>query len=361
MGSSGKRFFQNILRRIKLIYSAIHFRLKSLFGFWTHVPLRIDDYGGFARSDYLFLKGRVLADRFITNTNQDSIWRILINNYRRFGSREIQGAAVVVEFGRNTFTCTTDVEGYFIVDDPLEAPVEAGDRIWQRAFCRVIKTPWQKVDVGKITEIMVLSPEKKRGVISDVDDTILKTDLNSLFKLKALYQTLLKHAAGRRAFHRGAAFYQALERGLNDRLATPFFYVSNSPWNLHDMLVDFMEINGLPGGPILLRDIGLPHQKRPKDYRGHKYEHIIKILETYPGIRFILIGDTGEGDPRIYLSVDRQYPDRIEAIYLRDIDSRKRRKKLEKLLEEYKPKASVCIFKSYEEAEQHAEEKGYTG
>ncbi len=359
MTSILKHFFRGLFRRIKLAYNALHFRLRSLFGLWTKAPVRIDDYGGFARADYLYLKGRVLADRLITNSNEDSIWRIFMNNYRRFGSREIQGARVEVEFGENTFECVTDVEGYFVVNAPLSFLLEDPSRLWQRAFCRVTETPWQKVDVHRITEVLVISPDIRYAVISDVDDTILKTELTSLFKLKALYLTFLKNAAGRQAFHRGADFYQALERDLNAPLPTPFFYVSKSPWNLHDVLVDFMKINKLPSGPILLRDIGMPHEKRPKGYQGHKREHVEKFFNTFPKVQFLLIGDTVEADPKIYFSMARDYPDRVLAIYLREIDRKKRKKKLKKLLKKNVDKAPVCLFKSYEEAEADAIGRGF--
>ncbi len=358
MTSFLKHFFRGLLRRIKLGYNALHFRMKSLFGLWTKVPVRIDDYGGFARADYLYLKGRVLADRLITNTNEDSIWRIFMNNYRRFGSREIQGARVEVEFGQNAFECVTDVEGYFVVDAPLPFPLDDPSRPWQRAFCSVTETPWQQVDVHRITEVLVISPDVKYAVISDIDDTILKTELTSLFKLKALYLTFLKNAAGRQAFHRGADFYQALERDLNDPLPTPFFYVSKSPWNLHDVLVDFMKLNKLPSGPILLRDIGMPHEKRPKDYQGHNQEHVKKIFKTFPKVRFLLIGDTVEADPKVYFSMLQEFPDRVMAIYLREAHPDKRKKKLKKLLKKNKDKVKVCLFNSYEKAIEDAVEEG---
>jgi phosphatidate phosphatase APP1 len=219
----------------------------------------------------------------------------------------------------------------------------------------VIRTPWQEVEVNQMTEIMVLPDQIQAGVISDIDDTILRTELKSLFKWRALYLTFLKNAAGRQSFHKGAAFYQTLKKGLDGEGKTPFFYVSKSPWNLYDVLVDFIKMNKLPVGPVLLRDIGLPHEKRSKAYLGHKHEQIQHIMNTFPNIRFVLIGDTVEADASIYLKITRQYPGRISAIYLRDINSRKKRKKLMSLLGKNSLELPICIFKSFEEAEAHAQ------
>ena len=71
----------------------------------------------------------------------------------------------------------------------------------------------------------------------------------------------------------------------------PFFYTSKSPWNLYAPLVEYLEVQQLPLGPLLLRDFGL----RPEKERKRKA--IEEILATYPKLKFILSGDSGE-DPR---------------------------------------------------------------
>ena len=55
----------------------------------------------------------------------------------------------------------------------------------------------------------------------------------------------------------------------------------------------------LPAGPLLLRDFGLRTRK------DHKARAIENILTTYPALRFILIGDSGEQDPEIYAAIRR--------------------------------------------------------
>ena len=49
-----------------------------------------------------------------------------------------------------------------------------------------------------------------------------------------------------RGFLRGlAAFYRALQAGPDSKSSNPVFYVSSSPWNIYDMLVDFLN-DGVP-------------------------------------------------------------------------------------------------------------------
>ena len=56
---------------------------------------------------------------------------------------------------------------------------------------------------------------------------------------------------------------------------------------------------------------------------GHKTKEISNILETYPNLNFILIGDSGQQDIYIYTEIALQFPSRILAIYIRDLELEK--------------------------------------
>jgi len=42
----------------------------------------------------------------------------------------------------------------------------------------------------------------------------------------------------------------------------------------------------------------------------------------YPQIRWVLLGDSGEKDQEIYLKVLQNYPKSVEAIYIRDVETK---------------------------------------
>jgi phosphatidate phosphatase APP1 len=133
----------------------------------------------------------------------------------------------------------------------------------------------------------------------------------------------LSNSQTRKPFPGVAAFYRALHRGRN-----PFFYVSKSPHNLYVPLIEFLQRQQLPAGPLLLRDYGL------RMNRDHKTTAIEDILATYPALRFLLIGDSGEQDPEIYTAVLNRFPERIRVIYIRSVDrSPARLKAIERLVE----------------------------
>jgi phosphatidate phosphatase APP1 len=103
--------------------------------------------------------------------------------------------------------------------------------------------------------------------------------------------------------------------------------------------VEYLELQGLPLWPLLLRDFGLRVKK------NHKAEAIEAILRTYPKLKFILIGDSGEQDPEIYSGIVRRHPLRIRVVYIRSVDPRPQRSlAIEKLIAEVAPTGCQLVL-----------------
>ena len=162
------------------------------------------------------------------------------------------------------------------------------------------------------------------GIISDIDDTIIKTTATSLMAMSR--NTFFHNAHSRLPFAGVSEFYKSLQLGRNGKRNNPFCYVSSSPWNLYDLLIDFLDLNEIPEGPLLLRDFGLDVNKESSGHMGHKFKEINQILEAYPHLQFVLIGDSGQEDPKIYREIVSAFPGRILAIYIRDVQLSEREK-----------------------------------
>ncbi|NUO01301.1 MAG: DUF2183 domain-containing protein [Saprospiraceae bacterium] len=355
MGQSGLGW--RLMRSVKINLRRMISRGYALLGIrFTTVPAIIA-YRGYGRADQVFLKGRILQNRSIFRSeDKDTAWQNFVKTLRRFNSHEVSGAELEVRIGDNVFEVKSDVEGYFHLEANLPKKLTA------------LKTPWASAQItlrspsytsGRLQSPsdLLLPKNAGFGIISDIDDTILKTDVTSLLKLKMLYLTFLKNASSRKAFREVGAFYQALERGPKEKSSNPFFYVSNSPWNLYDLLEDFLIINDLPKGPILLRDFGIPYQSNPVGYKGHKYEHAARIMQTYPHLPFVLIGDSGENDADIYLELSRAFPGQVRAIYIRDVRHIKRSQRVSQLIREVAD-VDIRLIPNYREAALHAADKG---
>ena len=146
--------------------------------------------------------------------------------------------------------------------------------------------------------------------------------------------TFLGNAQNRLTFDGVAAFYQALQRGADGARNSPIYYVSSSPWNLYDLLTDFMELQGIPAGPLCLRDLGFDEDKFITTGHGsHKKKYIERILQSAPHLPFILVGDSGQHDPEVYAELAEAHPDRICAVYIRDVADAERAQAVNRISE----------------------------
>ena len=68
-------------------------------------------------------------------------------------------------------------------------------------------------------------------------------------------------------------------------------------------------------------------------------------METYPKLPFILIGDSGQQDPEIYRDVVHAMPNRILAVYIRNVTTDPLRKAaINGLAEEIKTAGSTLVL-----------------
>ena len=49
---------------------------------------------------------------------------------------------------------------------------------------------------------------------------------------------------------------------------------------------------------------------------------IQRLLKCYPQRDFVLVGDSGEKDPEIYLKICKRNPGRIKGLFIRDLEHR---------------------------------------
>ncbi|MGB3619357.1 MAG: phosphatase domain-containing protein [Catalinimonas sp.] len=341
-------------------------------------PVYIQPYRGVGSDRELFLKGRVLVDRQVeTADDRDTVWNNLVSMYKRFNSREVPNVRVQARFGTYQQVVTTDAEGYFEVRFHLDEPLPPW-RMWYPVALKLL----DEVSSGQGTvqatgEVQVAHVESKFGVISDMDDTVLVTGATNLLKMARL--TFLNNARTRLPFAGVAAFYRALQKG-DDAATHPLYYVSSSPWNLYDLLLDFCRVHGIPEGPLLLRDYGLDapeksierdasaeqvaeHQRderRAGGHLDHKLAQIKLVMSTTDPLPFLLIGDSGQKDPEIYEEVVRRYPGRVKAIYIRDVSSAARDKEVHEIAGRVRAQGvDMLLVKDTVDAAHHAFERGF--
>ncbi|HET7478871.1 MAG TPA: phosphatase domain-containing protein [Rubrobacteraceae bacterium] len=308
-------------------YDAARFGVKRRFGLLD--PFEILPYRGHGTRRELFLRGRVLEERGITRSGQSSsLLTNLGNMARRFASDEVPSARVRASFAGIEVDTVADEEGFFDVRFELPEPLPESNA-WHPVELELLSPPSPGGGVVRSTG-QALVPEGARfGVISDLDDTVVRS--NATNALKMAWITLLNDARTRLPFAGVSAFYQALRRGPSGRDDNPTFYVSSSPWNIYDVIEDFLNVHDVPPGPIFLKDWSLTALGK---HHEHKLGLIRGLLRTYPEMPFVLVGDSGQEDPEIYVQTVREHPGRILAIYIRDVTAADRDAQVKSLMKE---------------------------
>jgi phosphatidate phosphatase APP1 len=302
-------------------------------------------YRGFGTAREVFVSGRVLANRPVSPARAPAVWwRNLAESYRHLESDEVPAVRVALRLAGAQREAISDEEGFFRAWLAPGAELDA-QRSWHDVDIAVLdRLPHDGASVSATAPVLVPRATAEFGVISDLDDTVIRTDATRL--LRMLKRTLLENASMRLPFAGVAEFYRSLRDGAAGNAENPIFYVSSSPWNLYPVLTDFLEHQQIPLGPLVLRDWGISERRvLPTSHGDHKLGAIRQIFDCYPALPFILIGDSGQQDPEIYRDVVHSYSGRVLAVYIRNVTpALARTGMIGRLADEVKKAGSVLLL-----------------
>jgi phosphatidate phosphatase APP1 len=311
-------------------------------------PIKIVTYRGYGTSERLFLRGRVLEDKNIPEAEEnDRTWENLLSMYKRMASDEIPHARLMARFQDIEQEIIADEEGMFDVWIEPKQPL-AEHRLWHQIELELLEPipdEQRHYPVKATGEVLVPPPSARFVVVSDIDDTVLKSDATHLIKMAQ--HVFLGNAHTRLPFSGVAALYRALFAGKAGNEMNPLFYVSSSPWNLYDLLAQFFNLQDIPIGPVLfLRNWGINEEEiLPIKHRAFKTRLIRQMLDFYPDLPFILLGDSGQEDPEIYAEIVHEYGDRVIAVYIRNVSRDvKRPEAVQALADEVIEAGSVLVM-----------------
>ncbi len=311
-------------------------------------------YRGYANEQELIVLGHVfLPTKKVDYDFQDKNFKNASSIIGMYRMKTWTNADIYLKHNNKIIHTKTLPDGYFKFCIPLEED-SYGWIDYEVSLTYENKTI-------KAKESYIRPKVDRLGIISDIDDTFLVS--YTLNPLKKLYNLLFRNVNRRKIFEDVAIHYQALSqagRKENEELNI-FFYVSSSEWNLYRFIVKFTEIHQLPKAVLLLKDIKTSLTNFFWTGRGehnHKFEKIKHILEFYPNLKYVLIGDDSQEDPYLYESICKIFPLTVQAIYIRQTSKLKKQKVINTLKNLESLSVSVCYFKKSKEAIAHSKKIG---
>ena len=167
----------------------------------------------------------------------------------------------------------------------------------------------------------MLVPEEGLTVVTDMDDTIKETNVNNHAEAKA--NTFVRP-------FRPVAGMPDLYRAWNEAGGSHihFHVVSAGPWQFHEPLRQFTEEAAFPPFTWDMRSVDSTDlsvlvdellKADPRRLYVFKVARIRTLIERFPKRHFVLVGDSGERDPEVYATILSEFPDRIDAVFIRNV------------------------------------------
>ena len=198
-------------------------------------------------------------------------------------------------------------EGQFIISSSDHAASATNSSLSLR-FEAVLQDGDQRIMSGSVR---LFNEPPAVHVISDIDDTIKISEVRD--KPALLMNTFCRP-------FRPVPGMADLYRSWNASDVC-FHYVSASPWQLYPPLSEFIREHKFPSGPFHMKHFRL-QDRTALNLFGSQEEYkrgvIEPLLKKFPKGRFVLVGDSGEQDHKIYAGLFRDYPEQVAHIFIRN-------------------------------------------
>ena len=312
-------------------------------------------YHGYGHTHNLVVYGHVFANKTVTRHNYtNNVLSNIIHLFKLFLIKPLAGVNVQLQWKDQLLYGTTEKDGFFKFEWQSDIEISAG---WHPVILNYLASDGS---IGATGEGKVFVPHSTQyAFISDIDDTVLISHSATIGKrLRVLFS---KNPRTRKAFADVVKHYELLAMAYTTPdIPNPFFYVSSSEWNLYDDLNDFFNYNGFPEGIFLLNQIKRWFQllKTGKTKHEGKLIRVVRILDAFPKQQFVLLGDNSQSDPAIYASLTNKYPEKIFAVYIRNVHRENETVTKQLLSGMEKNGVYACLFNNNIEAIQHSKAIG---
>jgi len=279
---------------------------------------RISQAGPTTLGKRLMLRGLIRALNVSTDVSEGDLFR---ERVRGFITAPITGSRIQIELAGQHYVLQRKSKASGRFNSRLDVPVK--QLLEFRTYGNVQQPSsggslncLQKWDIGlgQISSPVFLADRNGVSVVTDIDDTIKMTEVNSRRRmLMRTFAEPFEAIEGMSSAYRNWAEQGAL-----------FHYVSSSPWQIYDALNQFLVEEQFPAGSMHLKWFRLRDEifKRWQMIRRKsKFGVIRNLMKRLPGRTFVLVGDSGERDPEIYAKLASKFPNQVTRICIRQIEA----------------------------------------
>ena len=281
-------------------------QFRKLIGWKAHKHIRL--YEGYGNQNSVWIFGHLLSGKIPpAPISKSNLWHNTKELIKRFLINPLPQSAVLIRVGETWHKAISDETGYFELKVTHE-----------------FKNGWQDIQAKlpdsqeTVNSSVYIFSENENIVISDIDDTFIIS--HSTRKLKKLWLLLSRNHESRKLVDGIIPFFDKIKStSCKDQ---PFFFVSSSEWNLYEFLKSLIEFHGLPRGIFRLKrmkfSIGGAIKSNSGDH-SHKFTKINNLINQLPQVKFILVGDNAQKDPKIYTEIAKKHTGRIQEIYINNV------------------------------------------
>ena len=274
-------------------------------------------YHAYGNTHHLIVQGRMLKKRSYKSADKEDGWmRNLRRKIKQIKTDEIKHTPITLSIHHERFTVKGDDEGYFAFNAHTKQRFNMG---YQKIALHI--RGYHNLHTAYAT---IIDAAPLTGIISDFDDTIIISNVTD--KIQLSINTLLKNYKQRVIVPTILKRFRKILAQNPKGAPSTLFVLSGSPLQLFTPIEHFLNYHHFPKHTLILKKIHGDNTDNLTDQFSYKTQKIEQLIHLYPTMRWILFGDNGEEDARIYAFIKNKYPSKVKNYYIRDVESGKIKK-----------------------------------
>jgi len=273
----------------------------------------IEIYTAYGNTNQLLISGRALVkekNQFVDeNTSGFSNFLSIVDF---FFSNEIENPSIIVDVAGQRWSFTGDDAGYFELDIPSSLGFAQG--------YEEVNLTLEDNTFTHTTKANIIPNKKFVGIISDIDDTVIVSDVTS--KVDLVYNTFWRNYTQREVVPNMATKFKTILAENTNEAPSKLFFISGSPNQLFTPIEKFLELHNFPEHTLILKKIQGDNSDSLLTQITYKTKKIERLIKLYPKMTWVLFGDSGEKDEEIYTAIKEKYPTKIKEFYIRNVETK---------------------------------------